>query len=123
EKNNIHHIPVVRYTEILGMISKSDFLYFLRGFSGSDEDRFIDNARLRVYNAEDIMTTGLAKISPNDRISVALEIFLQNRFHAVPIVENDDLVGMVTTHDILKKLADNKFTYAQMVESNAKIKE
>ena len=123
EQNNIHHVPVVRYKEILGMISKSDFLYFLRGFSGSDEDRFIDNARLRVYNAEDIMTTGLAKISPNDRISVALEIFLQNRFHAVPIVENEDLVGMVTTLDILRKLAENKFTYAQMVESNAKIKE
>ncbi|MDX1665797.1 MAG: CBS domain-containing protein [Saprospiraceae bacterium] len=55
-ENNIHHVPVVRYKEIIGIISKSDFLHFLRGFNRNEEDRFVNDARLRVYNAEDIMT-------------------------------------------------------------------
>lgn len=123
EKHNIHHIPVVRFREIVGMISKTDFLHFLRGFKRSDEDRFVDNARLRVYAAEDIMTTGLAKVSPDERIGVALEIFLENRFHAIPIIENDELVGIVTTFDILKKLASEKVTPQQILESRSKTKD
>jgi len=120
EKNKIHHIPVVRFREIVGMISKTDFLHFLRGFKRSDEDRFVDNARLRVYTAEDIMTTGLAKISPNERINVALEIFLENRFHAIPIIENDELVGIITTFDILKALAKEEVSAQQILESKKK---
>ncbi len=117
ENNNIHHLPVVRFREIVGLISKTDFLHFLRGFNRSDEDRFVDNARLRVYHAEDIMTTGLAKIGSEDRIGVALEIFLENRFHAIPIVDNNELVGIVTTFDILKCLAEEKVTAKQILEN------
>ncbi len=105
DEGKIHHIPVVRYKEIVGMISKSDFLYFLRGHSRNEEDDFVNEARLRVYNAEDIMTKGLAKVSPEERINVALEIFLANRFHAIPVVENEELVGILTTFDIIKALA------------------
>jgi acetoin utilization protein AcuB len=122
EKNKIHHIPVVRFREIVGMISKTDFLHFLRGFKRSDEDRFVDNARLRVYTAEDIMTTGLAKVGPDERIGVALEIFLENRFHAIPIIEGDELIGIVTTFDILKKLASEKVTPEQILEARSKSK-
>ncbi len=123
EKNKIHHVPVVRFREIVGMISKTDFLHFLRGFKRSDEDRFVDNARLRVYTAEDIMTTGLAKITPNERINVALDIFLENRFHAIPIVENEELVGIITTFDILKALANEEITAQQILESKGKSKD
>ncbi len=105
DTHNIHHIPVVRYKEIVGLISKSDFLHFLRGFTGNDEDRFINEARLRSTTAQEIMTTGLAKLEPTDKINVALEVFMVNWFHAIPIVTNNELVGILTTFDIIKALA------------------
>lgn len=122
EENKIHHIPVVRYKEIVGIISKTDFLQFLRGFNKNEEDRFVNEARMRAYNAEDLMTKGLAKLSPDDRINVALEIFLENRFHAIPIVEEKsdgktELVGILTTFDIIKALANEKVTPQQIIES------
>lgn len=117
EKNNIHHLPVVRFTEIVGMISKTDFLHFIRGFNHNDEDRFVNEARLRAYCAEDLMTKGLAKLSPNDRINVALEVFLVNRFHAVPIVDNNELVGILTTFDIIKALATEEVTAKQILDA------
>lgn len=120
DSNKIHHIPVVRYKEIVGIISKSDFLHFLRGFNRNEEDRFVNEARLRVYNAEDIMTSGLAKVSPEDRINVALEIFLENRFHAIPVIENGDLVGIITTFDVIRALANEEVTASQILESGKK---
>lgn len=110
EKHNIHHIPVVRFRTIVGIISKTDYLYFVRGFTQNEEDRFVNESRLKAYTADEIMTTGIAKVEPADRINVALEIFKINRFHAIPVVENDELVGIVTTHDIICALSEGRLT-------------
>lgn len=120
ETHQIHHIPVVRYKEIVGMISKTDFLHFLRGFNRNEEDRFVNEARLRAYNAEDLMTTGLAKIGPEERINVALEIFKENRFHAIPVVSENELVGILTTYDIINTLANEKVSSDQILASQKK---
>jgi acetoin utilization protein AcuB len=108
ESNNIHHIPVCKTNAICGMISKSDFLHFIRGIHHSTYDQFIEKSRLRAYKAEDIMTKGLAKMEPEDRINVALEVFKENMFHAIPIVKDDELVGIVTTLDIIRELANEE---------------
>jgi len=117
EQHNIHHVPVVRFRELVGIISKTDFMYFLRGFSRNEEDRFVNYARLRAYTAEDIMTTGLAKLGPEDRINVALEMFMVNRFHAIPVIDNQELVGIVTTFDIIKALNNEEVTSDQILSS------
>jgi len=118
DQHHFHHLPVVRFREIVGMVSKTDFLHFIRGFNHNEEDRFVNEARLRAYTAQDIMTSGLAKLSPNDRINVALEIFLVNRFHAIPIVaEDNELVGIVTTYDIIKGLAQEEITSNQILDN------
>jgi CBS domain-containing protein len=49
------------------------------------------------------MTHRIAKLELDDKVGTAAEIFLENRFHALPIVdENDHLLGIVTTFDVLK---------------------
>lgn len=119
EKNKIHHIPVVSYKQIVGIVSKTDFVYFMRGFSRNEEDRFVNEARLRAYKAEDIMTKGLAKLTPDQRINVALEIFMENRFHAIPVLDeaSGELVGIITTFDIIKALATEEVTARQILDS------
>ena len=119
EKNKIHHIPVVSYKKIVGIVSKTDFIYFMRGFSRNEEDQFVNEARLRAYKAEDIMTKGLAKLTPDQRINVALEIFLENRFHAIPVVEEQsgELIGIITTFDVIKALASEEVTAKQILDS------
>jgi len=104
DHHKIHHIPVVRFKRIEGIVSKTDFLHFLHGFKSNDMDKFIDETRLRSWRAEEIMTKGLAKVESTDPIRTALEVFLVNRFHAIPVVDNDELVGIVTTFDIIKAI-------------------
>ena len=50
----------------------------------------------------DIMTTKVVTLDPDDSIGLAADIFLANRFHALPIVEGKNLVGILTTYDLIK---------------------
>lgn len=88
------------------------------GSSHFEEDRFVNNLRLERTPVHEIMTTRLGKVAPDDRINVALEIFLINRFHALPVVEHGDLVGIITPFDIMSALskqvpADSSLVYEQ----------
>ena len=104
-ENNIHHIPIVRHREIVGMISKSDFLHYLHGFRSNTSDDILETSRLSAWKAEDIMTTKLAKVEVSDPIRTALEVFKLNRFHAIPVMDNQQLAGIVTTYDIINAIA------------------
>lgn len=104
----IHHIPVVKEGELVGIISKSDFLFFKNGFLKNKLDKRVEEIRLNHYNVKDIMITGIACLEPDDRINVALEIFRENIFHAIPVVQDGKLVGIVTTLDIINRLAEDK---------------
>ena len=106
DKHKIHHLPVVRYKTIVGMVSKTDLLYFLKGAAyDSGYEDMLNEARLNNYTVEEIMTKGLAKVSSKDRIGVAIEVFKVNLFHAIPVVDDDELVGILTTYDIIRSLS------------------
>ncbi len=110
DNNKIHHIPVVRLKKIVGIISKSDFLSYYTGLSRHFEDRFINETLLQLHKAEEIMTHKIAKVDPDDHIAVAVEVFKENILHALPVVENGELVGIVTVHDIIKMISKDKIS-------------
>jgi acetoin utilization protein AcuB len=101
-QNRFHHIPVVHFRAVVGIISKTNFEYFMGGISTANLDK------LETTHAADIMTKGLAVLSSDTRINVAIEVFITNRLHALPIVDEDELVGIITPHDILLALSEEK---------------
>ena len=105
DENNIHHLPVVRYREIVGMISKTDFAHFLHGFAQNSVDQLLESVRLNAWKAKEIMTAKLAKVEADDPISLAIDLFKLNRFHALPVLEGEALVGIVTTFNIINAIA------------------
>lgn len=113
DKHKVHHIPIAIDNTLLGMVSMSDYLFFRRGFLDDRDDEKIENIRMNNYEVSFIMTKGLAKMSSNERINVALDIFKENLFHAIPIVDNEVLVGILTTHDIIINLAEDNGAYAE----------
>ena len=107
-EHNIHHIPVVKYKKIVGIVSKTDFNQFMHRLPKNNNvgDSLIENTRLDSWKVKDIMTEGLAKVDSKEPIRTALDLFRLNRFHALPVVDDDELVGMVTTFDIIDTLAN-----------------
>ena len=106
DNHHVHHIPVVRYTKLVGLISKTDYVQFLKCANAFSSDSLAESARLNSYKVEDVMTQGLATLESTDRVNVALQVFAENRFHALPIVDNGEIVGILTTYDIIKALLE-----------------
>jgi acetoin utilization protein AcuB len=118
DNHKFHHIPVVHFREIVGIISRTDFEHFMGGASHFEEDKYVNQLRLERAQAKDIMIKRLGKVASDDRINVALEVFLVNRFHALPVVDDGELVGMLTPFDIMLALskqvpADSSLVYEQ----------
>ncbi|MBP6445317.1 MAG: CBS domain-containing protein [Saprospiraceae bacterium] len=91
KSKNIHHIPVIDKGILIGMVTTFD-MWKIK--STTDE-----YSKILVKT---IMTKKLAKLEPDDKIGTAAELFLVNRFHAIPVVKDGLLVGLVTTFDILR---------------------
>jgi len=107
QTENIHHLPVVEGRKIVGMISKADLLFFMDGKIHEDESIYaktIEKIRLNRFTAGDIMTKKLVTMDTTDPIRTAINLFTINKFHAIPILEDDNLVGIVTTLDLIAAL-------------------
>lgn len=102
----IHHIPVVKYKTLVGIISKSDFLLFVQGSNHPSYSKLVEECRQQNYTVEEMMTKGIATLASTDRLNVALQLFSENMFHAIPIVDEGELVGMLTTFDVIKSLLE-----------------
>lgn len=102
KENRIHHIPLLDDGKFVGILSKSDYLFFRRGTSRDRSISAYDNIRLQNHETNEIMTKGVAILKSSDRISVAIELFHENYFHCIPIVEDCKLKGIVTPYDIIQ---------------------
>jgi acetoin utilization protein AcuB len=100
--HRIHHLPVVEEGVCLvGIVSDTDLRKAtLDGmFGGADRG---DSGR--PVTVGEIMTRELVTLSPGDTIDDAMLILSRQRFGALPVVEGDRLVGIVTKADILSAL-------------------
>ncbi|MFK7932995.1 MAG: CBS domain-containing protein [Saprospiraceae bacterium] len=97
----VHHLPVVDDEKLVGMLSSSDLLFFLRAIHPDSQEQYLNELRLKNYKVKEIMSEAPLSLEPSDSIETALKIFAENMFHAVPIVENMKVVGILTTHDII----------------------
>ncbi len=91
-QHTIHHLPVVSSGKLVGILTTYDL--WKNEIAPQDYGKVM---------AMEVMTSRIAKISSSDKIGTAAEIFLDNRFHALPVVDGKNhLLGIVTSHDVLR---------------------
>ncbi len=92
-EKHFHHLPVVDDKErMVGILTSWDLI--------KKDIRFEDYGK---YIVSDIMTQKVVTLGPKELVGAAAMIFLKHLFHGLPIVDDErKIVGIVTTHDILK---------------------
>lgn len=105
-ENSIRHIPVVSGEDIIGMLSLTDLLRvsFVDTY-GSDESD-VDTAVYNMLTIEQVMVKNIVSVSSTQTIKEVAEILAKNEFHALPVVDDNKLVGIVTTTDLLNYLLE-----------------
>ena len=105
-KHNIHHIPVVHENKLIGILSFSDMLREGLSDSKSREDQAIQDVFDAAISIEAIMSKQVITVQPEDSIRKVVELFVQHSIHALPIVDKEELIGIVTPTDFLRALLE-----------------
>lgn len=110
--------PVVRLGRLLGMVSAADLLAFIAELPAEPEavSGGLEHGILDDHTVEEAMTRiPLSTIEPEAPASRAAELMQEEEIHRLPVVEGEKLVGIVTTTDLVKAIADRKISYRTFV--------
>jgi len=102
-KYRINQLPVVVNDKLVGIVTDRDvrdaYPSSLRLIHGKDIDEFGDS-----HTVEEVMTYNVVTVSPDATLREAARRLRNQRFGALPVVENGVLVGIITRSDLLDAL-------------------
>lgn len=101
---NIRHIPVTEGTKLVGVISKNDVSKL--GYGVGEIDQNALNTMYDTYELKDVMVKEPVTVSSETNIKDVAEILSEQSFHSLPVVDNNEVVGIVTTTDLVKYLLE-----------------
>jgi CBS domain-containing protein len=106
KRNNIRHIPVVNGSKIVGMLSYTDLLRISYAAAVDVYETEVDTMVYNMFTIEQVMAKNLIKVSPQATIKEVAEILSEREFHAIPVVDEEVLVGIMTTTDLINYLLE-----------------
>ena len=101
-KHHIRHIPVVSGEKLIGILSHTDILRISFGNTFGDEQTGGDQAIFDMLSINQVMKHSPVTVSPDDTLKDAAQVLADREFHALPVVQDDRLVGIITTTDLIK---------------------
>jgi CBS domain-containing protein len=110
--------PVVHGGRIVGMLSASDLLDFIASLPVEPHEvrGGTDRGILEMHTVEEAMTRApVRSLGPDDPVSRAAEVMKVERLHRLPIVDQDRLVGIISTVDLVTALADKRISHQTFV--------
>jgi len=104
DENNFRHVPVVDEDKnIVGILSDRDILkHFV------DEDLKIASLSQGEYLSDhpvsELMTSDPITVNCDTLLSEACQLLLESKFNCLPVVDNQYLIGILTTSDVLRAM-------------------
>jgi len=109
KQHHVRHLPVMKAEKLVGMLSLTDLqrLSFADNFSELNEgEATVDVAVYNMIGLAQVMTRNVETVSPETSIKEVAKILANREYHALPVTQNDKLVGIITTTDLIKYLAE-----------------
>ncbi len=93
-ERNIGVVPVVSDDKLVGIFSERDYArrVILQGRKSEDT------------KIEEVMTQDVQTVGPDDKIEECMKIVVNKGFRHLPIVEDGELIGVVSANDLLAEV-------------------
>ncbi|MBR9853039.1 MAG: CBS domain-containing protein [Algicola sp.] len=102
KKHNIRHIPVVDGENIMGMLSLTDLMRISFADAIDEHEEVVDTIVYNMFTIPQVMVSNLVSVDSNTTIKEVAQILAKREFHALPVVDNGKLKGIVTTTDLIQ---------------------
>ena len=106
EEHHVHHLPVVSGEKLIGIISWNDLMRVAFGDLKDQDVRSLDAQLDHTYQLEEVMQSEPISIGANQTIGDAAQKLRSGDYHSLPVVNGENLVGIVTSSDLIGYLAD-----------------
>jgi len=100
----IRHLPIVEDKKLVGVVSYSDLLKI--SYADVNEEDDIETVVYDMYSIPQLMAKSPVTVSSDTNIKDVTETLANHTFHSIPVVDDGELVGIVTTTDLLKYFID-----------------
>lgn len=104
KKHKIRHIPVVKRDAIVGMLSYTDLLRISFADAIDEEENEVESLVYNMFTIEQVMAKNVVTVTSTTSVKEVAKILAKKEFHALPVVDDDKLVGIVTTTDLINFL-------------------
>ncbi len=102
---NIRRLPVIENGKLIGILTDGD----IREAGPSDVSslsKYETNYLLSGLVVSDVMTKEPISVNSTNSIRSVAEIMLEKKIGGIPVVDDQELVGIITVSDIFKVLMD-----------------
>ncbi|MBD0849984.1 CBS domain-containing protein [Maribacter arenosus] len=104
KKYHIRHIPVCSGSKLIGMLSYTDLLRISFADAVYEDEETVDSMVYNMFSIEQVMAKNLVSVSSNTMVKDVAELLSKREFHAIPVVDDGKLVGIITTTDLINFL-------------------
>lgn len=104
EKEDFNAYPVTDGAQVVGVVSKFDYLSCFVFTSARIIPRYHD---LMLRTVADVMTAEFIYVAPETRLTRVLELMVNHRLRSMPVLDGDQrLVGIISRKDVTRALQD-----------------
>ena len=104
EADDFNAYPVVENDDVIGVVSKFDFL---KCFAFTPHSLVPHYETLMKQTVADVMTTEFIYVSPATKLTRVLQLMTEHRLRSVPVITGERrLVGVIAREDIMRALKD-----------------
>jgi CBS domain-containing protein len=90
---HIAGMPVTEKGNLVGIITQTDVL------------RAVKEGTIQDATVKDVMTSGVAILSPTDSAIAAAKLMVEKKVNRIPVIEDGKLIGIVTRGDLIRAAA------------------
>ena len=99
----LRHLPVLEQGEVVGIVTQRDLfkaaMSSTMGYGEKAQQAYLQSVRVK-----EIMTYPVVTIAPDTSVAAAAEMMINKGIGCLPVVDDHQLIGIVTKTDLLRCL-------------------